>query len=96
MTHYIFYLTNASAGLLDHVTPSLPVRNGDIGSRVLIESKALSWWSPSILHGHRMDRPRQQPGRASGVIFPKSHDRGLGESGQQPRLSPGESRLEQL
>ncbi|GFV91844.1 hypothetical protein TNCV_2975161 [Trichonephila clavipes] len=34
---------------------------------------------------------RQQSGKASGSILPKSHVRWLGESGQWPRLSPGSS-----
>ncbi|GFT40613.1 uncharacterized protein TNCV_3007881 [Trichonephila clavipes] len=39
------------------------------------------------------DRPRQQPGQASGGILPKGHVRWLGGSGQQPRLSPGSREL---
>ncbi|GFU46675.1 hypothetical protein TNCV_1546821 [Trichonephila clavipes] len=42
-------------------------------------------------HGRRVGRPRQQPDKASGGILPKSHVRWFGESGQQPRLSPGAS-----
>ncbi|GFT67119.1 hypothetical protein TNCV_782801 [Trichonephila clavipes] len=34
-------------------------------------------------------------GQASGGILPKSHVRWLGESGQQPQLSPGASGLDQ-
>ncbi|GFW90912.1 hypothetical protein TNCV_2419051 [Trichonephila clavipes] len=41
---------------------------------------------------HRVVRPRQQPGQACRGILPKSHVRWLGESRQQPRLSPVSSR----
>ncbi|GFU96275.1 hypothetical protein TNCV_88521 [Trichonephila clavipes] len=39
-------------------------------------------------------RPRQQLFQASGGILSKSHVRWLGESGQQPLLTPGASGLE--
>ncbi|GFS75704.1 hypothetical protein TNCV_3424511 [Trichonephila clavipes] len=40
-------------------------------------------------HGRKEGKPCQQPGQAGGRILPKSHVRWIGESGQQPRLSPG-------
>ncbi|GFY17507.1 hypothetical protein TNCV_3518621 [Trichonephila clavipes] len=65
-------------------------------SSVGYSSSSVLWrrWSPSILGWMQSGRSRQQPGQAIGGILPNSHIWWLGESGQQPRLSPGSPGLD--
>ncbi|GFV82238.1 hypothetical protein TNCV_2791361 [Trichonephila clavipes] len=49
---------------------------------------------PQSSAGRRAGKPRQQSSQARGDMLPKSHVQWLGESGQQPWLSPGASGLD--
>ncbi|GFW60166.1 uncharacterized protein TNCV_1842491 [Trichonephila clavipes] len=85
----LIYLSNARVWLFDHLTPSLRVSTVDIVKSGIhrIQCIGASGRHP-FWHGSSADRPRQYPGQASGGLLLKSHLRWLGESGQQPRLSP--------
>ncbi|GFS96316.1 uncharacterized protein TNCV_16681 [Trichonephila clavipes] len=85
------YLSIARAWLLYHLTPSFPVPTDDAISRVFNQSSALEQVVAILAW--------PQSGQASLAAMP-SHWRytpkkscPIGESGQQPRLSPGVSGL---
>ncbi|GFY35272.1 uncharacterized protein TNCV_5046461 [Trichonephila clavipes] len=87
--NYFVYLSNGRAWLLDHLTPSLPVLTDDVISQVFIESSALE----QVVSIHS-GMAAEWAGQTSGGILPKSYVLWLGESRQQPWLSPGASGLD--